>query len=229
VRRTGGLADTVSDATPDAIERRVATWIVFDEDAPAALEQAVRRALALFRSERDYRRVQRAGMTQDLSWDRSARAYVGLYEEAIERRRGGSPHLLGLVPPKRVEPSAPVLPPLAKLPDYYARDVLVAIPRDPWTLFCAWELGGPASIDRLLRLPADRREAIGYVVRLVEIHSRRAEDVDCGGVARNWFCTVAPARTYEVELLISVPGEPLRQLLTAGPVTMPPALGPEDA
>ena len=49
VRRTGGLADTVTDATPDAIARGEATGIVFDEDAPDALAAAIDRAVALFR------------------------------------------------------------------------------------------------------------------------------------------------------------------------------------
>jgi starch synthase len=228
VRRTGGLADTVVDATPAAIAARIATGIVFGEDSPEAFGAAVRAAVALFADPVSYRAVQRAGMAQDLSWDRSAREYVELFEEAIELRRGGAPHLAGLLPPKLVEPRTAMLPPLPPVPEFYARDVLVAIPRDPWTLFCAWELGGPASLDRLLRMTPDEREAIAYVIRLVELHSRVVRDVECGGVARNWFCTAAPAQTYEVELLIRLPGEPLRQLLTAGPVSMPPAAGPED-
>jgi hypothetical protein len=39
---------------------------------------------------------------------------------------------------------------------------------------------------------------------------------------------VKPGETYEVELLLRIPGEPLKQLLTTGPVTMPPSGGPED-
>lgn len=226
VRRTGGLADTVRDATSGAIADGTATGIVFDEDAPAALEAALRRAVALFGDAASYRAVQRAAMTQDLSWETSAREYVTLFLAAIERRRGGAPHLAGLLPPKLIEPSAPKLPALAKLPDFYARDVLIAIPRDPQTLFCAWELGGGPSIDRLMRFDAAKRAAVTYVVRLVDLHSRRARDVECGGIARNWFVEVEPGAAYEVELLIRVPGEPLRQLLVTGPVTMPPDIGP---
>jgi starch synthase len=229
VRRTGGLADTVRDATPDAIARGEATGIVFDDDAPEALADAIRRALDLFADARSYRRVQRAAMSQDLSWARSAREYVALYEEALDRRRGGAPHLAGLLPPRLVEPAAAVLPPLAPVPVFYARDVFIAIPRDPRTLFCAWELGGPASVDRLLRMPAPRRQTVSYVVRLVDAQSRGVTDVEVGGLARSWFCDVAPGRSYEAELLLREPGEPLRQLMTFGPVTMPPATTPEDS
>jgi starch synthase len=229
VRRTGGLADTVADATPEALAAGAATGIVFDDATPASLAAALDRARDLFRDPEATLAVRRAAMSQDLSWDTSAREYVAVYDEALERRRGGAPHLAGLLPAKLAEPSEAVLPPLAKLPDFYARDVLVAIPRDPYTLFCAWELGGPASVDRLLRLRPETRGAATYVVRLVEHHSRAVSDLEAGGFARDWFCEVSPGATYEVELLLRLPGEPLRQLLTAGPVTMPPAPGPDDA
>jgi starch synthase len=229
VRKTGGLADTVTDAAPGALADGTATGLVFEEDRVPALAQAIRRALALFRKPAAYRAVQRAGMATDVSWDLRAHEYVAMFEDAILRRRGGSPHLAALLPAKLVEPTTPVLPPLAKLPEFYPRDVLIAFPRDPWTLFCAWELGGPASVDRLLRLPEDRRSAATYVIRLVDVHTRQARDLEAGGFARDWFCEVEPERSFEVELLLRLPGEPLRQLLVTGPVTMPPAMRPEGA
>jgi len=74
-RATGGLADTVRDASePDG------NGIRFTEYSPAALVEAVRRALELFRNPKQWKRLQQAGMRQDFSWDASAREYVKVYE-----------------------------------------------------------------------------------------------------------------------------------------------------
>ncbi len=229
VRRTGGLADTVVDATDASIAAGTATGFQFDEDAAEALAKAVERALKLFEKRDDYRSVQRAGMTTDLSWGKSAAEYLELFEEAIERRRGGSEHLADLLEPEIVEPTVAILPPLAAVPDHYPRDVMVAIARDPWTLFCAWELGGPQAIDRLSAIAPARKDGIRYTLRIVDHHTRAVIDTPLGGIAHNWFVTVSPGATYEAELLIEIPDDPPRQILTAGPVTMPPDVHPERA
>ncbi|HYE70975.1 MAG TPA: glycogen synthase GlgA [Aquabacterium sp.] len=83
VRRVGGLADTVSDSR---------TGIVFDAATPAAFEAAVRRAAALRQDAAAWTAMMRAGMAQDLSWGRPARAYLALYAEA-RRARAESPRL----------------------------------------------------------------------------------------------------------------------------------------
>jgi len=77
VRGVGGLADTVEDGK---------TGFVFAEYTPAALLQAVRRALAAFSDHRSWRALQLAGMKRDHSWDRSAGEYVRMYEKAIDAR-----------------------------------------------------------------------------------------------------------------------------------------------
>jgi starch synthase len=80
VRAVGGLADTVRDYDPrDA----ATTGFVFHEYAPAALLEALARALRLFADTDAWRAVQLAGMRQDFSWDRSAREYVKIYDRAI--------------------------------------------------------------------------------------------------------------------------------------------------
>jgi starch synthase len=77
VRAVGGLADTVSDYAPG---RTGATGFVFDDYTPAALLATLQRALTVYRDSATWRQLQRAGMTEDHSWDRSAREYVRIYE-----------------------------------------------------------------------------------------------------------------------------------------------------
>jgi len=83
VRRVGGLADTVTDATPDALAAGTATGIVFDAPTPAALVQAVKRALVLRRNARLWKQMQLTGMRQDFSWRHSAAEYLQLYDQAL--------------------------------------------------------------------------------------------------------------------------------------------------
>src|SRR4029453_13442855 len=69
VHAVGGLADTVRDHTP---RRAKPTGFVFHEYSPAALLEALARALAHFPDTPGWRALQVAGMQQDFSWDRSA-------------------------------------------------------------------------------------------------------------------------------------------------------------
>ncbi len=86
VRRTGGLADTVVDASRDNLKGDRATGIVFEEAAAPALLDAVRRALDLFGQAATWRAVMLAGMRQDYSWQASARRYSALYQQAMGER-----------------------------------------------------------------------------------------------------------------------------------------------
>ena len=83
VRAVGGLADTVTDYAPS---RRTSTGFVFEPYTPAALLEALSRALALYRDRRKWGALQATGMKQDHSWDRSAREYVKIYERALRTR-----------------------------------------------------------------------------------------------------------------------------------------------
>jgi starch synthase len=82
VRATGGLNDTVVDVDPETC---TGTGFRFVEYTPAALLSAIRRALAAFGNRPLWRRIQKAGMRQDFSWDASARQYVAVYERAAQR------------------------------------------------------------------------------------------------------------------------------------------------
>jgi starch synthase len=82
VHGVGGLYDTVRDYVPD---NQTSTGFVFREYTPAALLGALRRALSLFHDSARWRALQRAGMHQDNSWDRSAREYVKIYDRVLAR------------------------------------------------------------------------------------------------------------------------------------------------
>jgi starch synthase len=79
VRHVGGLADTVVDHAP---RRSRATGFVFEDYRPDALLRTLERALEVYQDKRKWRALQVAGMSQDHSWDRSAREYVKIYERA---------------------------------------------------------------------------------------------------------------------------------------------------
>lgn len=79
VRATGGLDDTVEQWDP-AIQK--GTGFKFREYSGEALLESVRLALTAFRNAKSWRILMKNGMTQDYSWDASAREYVRAYERA---------------------------------------------------------------------------------------------------------------------------------------------------
>ncbi len=84
VRHVGGLADTVTDQQDDASR---GNGFVFSDYSPRALLATIRRAIDAFRDQTGWRRLQRVGMQLDLSWDRSAREYVKIYDQAFTKGR----------------------------------------------------------------------------------------------------------------------------------------------
>lgn len=85
VRATGGLADTVVDATAKNLDDGTATGFAFHEPTPVALRGAIDRALALWPQRGPWKAIVQEGMRGDWSWDHSAREYVRLYDEVIRR------------------------------------------------------------------------------------------------------------------------------------------------
>ncbi len=86
VRRTGGLAETVTDTTTDTLNDGSATGFQFEVDHPDALAAALRRARGLFVKPTRWHRLMANAMRRDSSWTRSARAYLDLYDAAAEAR-----------------------------------------------------------------------------------------------------------------------------------------------
>lgn len=88
VHRTGGLADTVTDAEDfNHLEQR--NGFVFTNPNSDALHDTVLRAEALFRQPILWSQLQDQAMTGDYSWQHSAHAYLRLYHEVLARRTGG--------------------------------------------------------------------------------------------------------------------------------------------
>jgi starch synthase len=81
VRRVGGLADTVVDATAISLADGSADGFAFDGDSPPALMAAVRRAGVLFRERPIWQRMVRRAMTRDFSWAAAAHRYIAVYRE----------------------------------------------------------------------------------------------------------------------------------------------------
>ena len=91
VRRVGGLADTVVDASADAVATDRATGFSFDAASPAALEHALQRATEAFSQPLLWRQLMLRAMAQDHSWEGAARKYVALYADTWAARSGERP------------------------------------------------------------------------------------------------------------------------------------------
>ena len=80
VRSTGGLADTVVDATEHNRRDGIATGFKFEQSTAEALEETIYRALALFQRPHVWREMMITAMEQNYSWQQSAKTYARLYE-----------------------------------------------------------------------------------------------------------------------------------------------------
>jgi starch synthase len=81
VRATGGLADTIVNATEENLAAGTATGFAFVEYSARALYETVKWALHLHRTRpADFAQVIRTAMAQDWGWDRSAAEYERLYK-----------------------------------------------------------------------------------------------------------------------------------------------------
>jgi starch synthase len=87
VRGTGGLADTIVDATDNNLDAGLATGFRFQAYTAQALLGAIGRAVGLYRSNPErFLQLVRCCMKQDWSWDRSARSYQELYARLVNER-----------------------------------------------------------------------------------------------------------------------------------------------
>ncbi len=87
VRATGGLADTITDATPENLAAGVANGFSFDSFDVDSLEHALQRACDMFTQQpQTWQQLVAAGMQQDWSWTNSAKQYVELYQKTHAQR-----------------------------------------------------------------------------------------------------------------------------------------------
>ena len=83
VRRTGGLADTVIDSSPENLANGSATGFVFNHADFTGLHYACQQALTLWAQPEQWQRVREAAMHSDFGWARAARDYQALYQETL--------------------------------------------------------------------------------------------------------------------------------------------------
>lgn len=84
VRATGGLADTVVDATPKTLANNTASGISFKQPSHGAFLEASKRALLLYNDKKTWRKMQLTAMAKDFSWQNSAKQYLALYEHIAD-------------------------------------------------------------------------------------------------------------------------------------------------
>lgn len=87
VRKTGGLADTITDLNPSG---ETGTGFIFQEYSPWALYGALVRAYENFHHPKVWEALVKRAMQADFSWSASAKRYANLYQRAIQLKRKGS-------------------------------------------------------------------------------------------------------------------------------------------
>lgn len=88
VSPVGGLADTVIDAHGEALTAGEASGFVMPGVDADTLLETLSRAVTCFQQPEQWRNLQRFAMQRDFSWQKSARDYAALYEQAVASRRG---------------------------------------------------------------------------------------------------------------------------------------------
>ena len=84
VRSTGGLADTITDARLQPILNGNANGFSFKEYNADVMLDTVMNAMDLFKNKSKWTRLMRNGMTQDWSWEKSAKKYYELYKMLVK-------------------------------------------------------------------------------------------------------------------------------------------------
>lgn len=79
VHYTGGLSDTVVNASEDNINKKTATGFVFYDPSANALSATIEHALFLFSKPRTWQQIQKTGMSQVFDWQSSAEKYTKLF------------------------------------------------------------------------------------------------------------------------------------------------------
>lgn len=84
VNATGGLADSVVDSNHAHITNKTANGFVMVEASADGLMACIRRAVDMYRNDKAiWLQIQKTGMSQNLSWDKSAQEYLAVYQGLI--------------------------------------------------------------------------------------------------------------------------------------------------
>ncbi|MBT5230276.1 MAG: glycogen synthase GlgA [Methylococcales bacterium] len=81
VGRTGGLVDTVVDATTRNLYLDTATGFIMDDASPEALLHATERALQTYQQPKVWQKIIKTAMKQPFSWEISAKEYIDIYQQ----------------------------------------------------------------------------------------------------------------------------------------------------
>ena len=91
VRATGGLADTVNNATEENIGNGNANGFMFTDFEGDSLNAALSRAISMYNDQPEvWGQLVANGMRQDWSWASSAKKYFRLYEKTVAREFSSS-------------------------------------------------------------------------------------------------------------------------------------------
>ncbi len=84
VHTTGGLADTVRDATAENLENGSANGFRFDEYSLIGLERALNRSLESYSNQpEEWQAIVEAGMRDDWSWTQSSARYIEVFQSTL--------------------------------------------------------------------------------------------------------------------------------------------------
>lgn len=87
VNATGGLADSVVDTNDETLKNKTANGFVMAETSIYGLFETIKRALDIYKNDsKTWRKVQKNGMLQNLSWDHSAQEYLDLYTKTLGKK-----------------------------------------------------------------------------------------------------------------------------------------------
>ena len=84
VSNTGGLADSVCDTTELTLKNNRATGFVIKNVTSASLLVTIQHALTIWQDKKTWRKIQKNGMSQDISWISSAKPYLNFYQQALK-------------------------------------------------------------------------------------------------------------------------------------------------
>ena len=83
VRRVGGLADTVVDASPAHLQDGSATGFTFEAATAGALADAIGRAISTYRDPKLWKVLMKRAMMKDYSWAEASKGYLAMYRELM--------------------------------------------------------------------------------------------------------------------------------------------------
>jgi starch synthase len=90
VRKTGGLADTVTDWTESLLTgEEDGNGFTFTTYSGSAMYDALQRAIDAYSNKPLWHKIQHNGMKNVFSWENSAKEYIHLYKKALDKKQSG--------------------------------------------------------------------------------------------------------------------------------------------